>query len=269
MRNRSSVILVFAMIVAGMAGVSCATTARTGAGVDPLDGDSPPVLALIERQIYVELPDSSATSLMISQKEQYDRGRRIVSHTRQRCAKNAYNREAQTCSRGIDVQITAVEGAKYIDWAAGPRRPQLIAWFENLSPTDTTFDGLVPGRLARYALVVDSGLVDVPITGSTVRRPRLVLVRFNDPARHVRTPPTVMVRSTTYGHVFECHRYRQPFLSDVDFRPCDRTVASTAPAPFFAGGQILATSMVTSVNFALDDPVWFSCKSGCCTSGYW
>lgn len=278
------------MVLATAVLASCRTRVAPDPGADPDKGDSPPIFAPIERRTFVDLPESSANTLTRAQKDEYDNGRRLVSHTRQRCAKghHSYNETTQTstCTRSVAVQITAVEGAKYITWNGGQRRPQLLAWLENLGDVET-FDGVLPGGQSRYAIVVDTGMFAVTKTYSPGTRlppagtkaPRLVRVEFPGLARPRVMPAMITARESTYGYVFECHRYRQPFLSDVDFRPCSQKYGSISRGnslgvaggrlPILSASRILATSLVDVGGlFALDDPTWFSCTSGCCTSAY-
>lgn len=253
MRERTLAMAHYSVIVlVALVSAACGPTLERDTGITPL----------VERRIFVDLPDTRTNTLTAAQKNEYDNGRRVVSHTRPRCV-DTPDPKTHECKYTVDVQITAVEGAKYIEWSEAPRRSQLIAWIENLSPTQTTFDGLRPGSQARYALVVNSVMAEIDL----VKRPQLRRVEFRNPARYRIVPPTFSARDTVYGHVYQCHNYRQPYLSDVDFRPCDRTRVSVVPGTALWKGEVLATSLLTfAASLSVDDPTWFSCASGCCTS---
>ena len=243
-----------AIVTAVVAMTSCTTPAPAG---------DKGILPLVERRVFVDLPDTVTGMMTADDKEEYDNGRRTVSHTRPRCV-DTPDPTTHECKRTADVQVTAVEGAKYIELVRPPDKPQLIGWIENLSRTDTTFDGLLPGNQARYAVVVNSVARRTMYAGD---RPELLLVQF-PPARYRMAPRSISSRVRPWGNVYECHNYRQPYLSEVDFRPCDRTRAAVAPAKT-RDGSVLMTSLATSAAvFYADDPMWFTCNSGCCSSRY-
>lgn len=237
------------LLVAALVGGGCAP--RPATVVDP----SKDLLPLIERERSVSLPDSRSGELTQQQKDEYDRGRRIVSHVRQRCAGPYLNARSKQCNRTVNVLITAVEGAKFVRWDRPPNRPQLLAWIENLGAEPTT-DGLLPGKQARYALVADA---TTHVTGLGPR-PRLVLVEILDPEAQIARRRTRVIE---HGAVFACHNYHQPYISDADFRPCHNPLRVAETGPW--NGPLMVTSLLTFVSF-FDDPTWLSCASGCCTS---
>jgi hypothetical protein len=220
---------------------------------------APPVdvhLPVIEHEIFVELPSQTrlnATEL----KRQYYEGRRTIGHIRERCV--GQHEMGKPCTTGTtDVRITAVEGAKYIRADKAPDRPQLIAWIENLGK-QTTFDGIQPMTEAIYALVVDSRV----ITGS--EHPTILRVAF-PPYQKARSDERAQM--TEYGSVNRCHAYGQPYISAADYEACTpylpRRVFSSSRG---WNGNAVFTSLVSWMSqLASDDPTWFSCSSGCCTS---
>lgn len=208
-------------------------------------------LPVVEREIYVDVPGRTTLS-PDDLRERYYRGRRTLFHMRARCVTTP--KVDGSCATTTDVRITAVEGAKYIDADKRPNRPQLIAWVDNLG-TSTTFDGIQPVDVARYALVVDT----IPHVN-----PAILLVEF--PAE--RAPRGTLARATPYGRVYKCHNYRQPLISDADYQVCrPHRSAAALPKPASLAKSLLFTSMLTwTTRSAYDDPTWFSCSSGCCSS---
>ncbi|MDP9202832.1 MAG: hypothetical protein M3P26_12995 [Gemmatimonadota bacterium] len=208
-------------------------------------------LRVSEHNIYVELPKRTAMSVDELRKSYY-KGRRTLSHIRARCV-TTLSKDG-SCTKTTDVRITAVEGAKFIDADKAPDKPQLIAWVENLG-TAVTFDGIEPMGIARYALVVDT----LPRVN-----PAILLVAFPG-ERAVRGTPA---RDTTYGRVYRCHNYGQQLISDADYQVCGyHRGFGGLPAPKSLSSPTMFTSMLTWMSASdADDPTWFSCASGCCTS---
>lgn len=257
MRKRTIAIARYsAVVLAALGAISC------GGGMIERDrGFSP----LLERRIFVTLPGEAGT-LTAHQKDQYHDGRRFVSHIRQRCVVGALNPKTHECSRTVNVQITAVEGAKYIHPTDPPKNPQLIAWIENLDSSEMTFDSLLPGRRARYALVVNSVKTPTKRVGNRIE---MVLVAFLNPVRSTSPRATFLTSRKQYGHVYECHLFRQPYLSDIDYRGCDPSETPVASGAADWKSQARVTSLLTfAATLRSDDPTWFSCSSGCCTSAY-
>jgi hypothetical protein len=208
-------------------------------------------LPVIEQEVFVDLPGQTTltTEELLAQ---YRRGRRTISHVRQRCLVKA------NCTETTDVRISAVEGAKYVNWDKGPKRPQLIAWIENLG-NRKTYDEIEPMTSAVYALVVDA---------QPKANPEIVLVRFSS----TRAGEKMTASRTHFGQVDPCHNYGQPYISDADFQPC-------TPYPFGKPYAILGMGALHSLNahaifggastavaLTASDPTWFSCSSGCCSA---
>jgi hypothetical protein len=200
-----------------------------------------------EQRIFVELPENSALKAN-ELRAQYRAGRRTISHVRERCVTDPLLGPCRT----TDVRISAVEGAKYIDPLEAPSRPQIIAWIENLGNT-ATYDGIEPRTRAVYALVVDS---------RPKQNARIVRVRF--PAD--RAPEPRVVSSTDAGNVYPCHSYGQPYISDADFQSCSPYPKIGRVALHSLGAGAMFASASTVVATSPDDPTWFSCSSGCCSS---
>jgi hypothetical protein len=220
------------------------TTTRSASDID-VD------LPVAEHRIYVEIPGRTAMSADALRRS-YEDGRRTLSHVRARCVTSPS--PAGSCSTTTDVRITAVEGAKYVDADNPPNRPQLIAWIENLG-TSVTFDGIQPIAVHRYALVVDT---------QPKLNPAILLVEFPG----ARPPRGTTARATPYGRVYKCHNYGRRLISDADYQVCSyRRDAGVLRAPNGIRNMASFTSMLTwTSGFNFDDPTWFSCASGCCSS---
>jgi hypothetical protein len=233
----------------GFVGV-CGLTAM-GCASKPIAPEIDVRFPAVERNIYVDVPDR--TTLSASQlRESYYKGRRTLSHIRARCVTTPP--KDSSCARTTDVRITAVEGAKFIDALKAPGKPQLIAWIENLG-TAMTFDSIQPMKIARYALVVD--------TQPSVN-PAILLVAFPGEGAVRGTPAMAIPR----GRVYKCHSYGAPLISDADYQVCGYHRAVSAwPGLNRYEEKTMVTSMVNWMSAtAGDDPTWFSCASGCCTS---
>lgn len=237
--------------------VSCAPI-----GPAPVNPRSDPLntaeLVSNETRSFVDPPVRGMT-LTTGQKDKYLNAKRMSAVVRQRCVKGQYEKNVR-CNESIPVRITAVEGAKLVGDDEAPRYPQLLAWIENLSSLYTTFDEIKPGVQARYALVAMPTMSETTPRGGT-KRPDLVLVEFD----HNWT----LVEAHPWSHIFPCHKYRQPFRSEADFRPCtlDPHGALTKIASRHSGIMFASLSAPTAFIFYADDPIWFSCSGGCCTSG--
>lgn len=205
-------------------------------------------LPIEEHAIFVELPANSRLTAD-SLRAHYRRGRRTIFHVRQRCISDP---TAGPCTETRDVRISAVEGAKYINPRYAPNHPQLIAWIENLGDR-TTYDGIEPMTQAVYALVVDS----LPTAN-----PRIVRVRF--PATLARERRELQADSA--GHVYPCHNYGQPYISDADFQPCSPYRLMMASPLHSSTAYAMFVSASTVVALSSSDPTWFSCSSGCCSA---
>ncbi len=243
--TRSSIAVITSLLM-----IACTTppptTLSTAMGpIGPLTGP--------EDQRFVDLPDNSNT-LNPGQRARYQQARRMHPSVRQRCNLGAYTPATpgvpSSCTQSVPVKITAVEGAKFVRFSALPPKPQILAWIENLGAYPT-FDNLRPRTQAVYALVVD--------TAQTAGPPGLVLVEFDLQSNAVTRRP--------YGRVLECHSYGQPFQSGADFQPCNHTYPQIIMTPVWKA-EIRVTSLMTIARnfYNVDDPVWFTCASGCCTS---
>ena len=227
---------------------ACSTTKVAPEGVLPT-----PVL---EHAIYVPLPGmklDTDPSRNRSLRSQYNNnGKRAIGHIRARCAMP--ERSSSSCSGTVDVRITAVEGAKFINPADPPKNPQLLAWVENLGDKETS-DGFLPSTKFVYALVVGA-----PPAGDSDKEGIIYKVGFStDAARST-------ITQEQYGRVYPCHYYKQHLISEADFQPCyGRSMyGHNAGRPLL---RALVTALSTwSLSVGLGDPTWFSCSSGCCTS---
>jgi hypothetical protein len=208
-------------------------------------------IPVAEHPIFVTLPGRGLADAPL--REQYRKsGRRAIGHIRARCVTTPTL--ASPCRQTVDVRITAVEGAKFIDPAKPPPHPQLLAWVENLG-NRATYDGFEPATQFVYALVVDAAPV-----GDTDGAPAIYRVGFStDPAKS-------RITQEVYGHVYRCHTYPPPLFSEADFQACyghapyaNRTERATFSA--------LVTALSTWSWFTgSGDPTWFSCSTGCCTA---
>ncbi len=220
----------------------------TSPNVSP-DGRIPTPVA--EHAIFVTLPGRGLADKPL--REQYGtRGRRAIGHIRARCV--TVSTSSSPCRESVDVRITAVEGAKYIDPKMPPRNPQLLASVENLG-NKTTYDGFEPSTQFVYALVVDGAPAGDPDRAHIIYR-----VGFStDPAKS-------QVTQSVYGRVHPCHYYVQPLFSEADFHACNghAPYANTTVKPSF--GALVTALSTWSWLTGPGDPTWFSCSSGCCTS---
>ncbi len=225
-----------------LASAACSTTANVPPEeLVPFPG--------VERATYVTLPGRGVADKSL--REQYvHNGRRAIGHTRARCV----TAPGSPCRETVDVRITAVEGAKYIDPARPPRNPQLLAWVENFGDKPT-YDGFEPAARFVYALVVDA-----PPAGDTEKLPIIYRVGFST------DPDKSRITQDVYGHVYPCHNYIRQLFSEADFQPCyghGRYANKTDNWPLSA----LVTSLsMWSLSSSPSDPTWFACSSGCCTS---
>jgi hypothetical protein len=209
----------------------------------------------VERRIEVRLPAKLETNSETNRslREEYNtKGRWAIGHVRARCV--LQEPSGQECPRTVDVRITAVEGAKFIDPANPPKNPQLLAWVENFGD-QTTADGFQPSTNFVYALVVGP-----PPASDPQREAIIYKVGFSTDAARSR------ITRDEYGRVYRCHTYKEHLVSEADFQPCHgRSIYghSTGTSPLGALVTALSTWFVLTVT---GDPTWFSCSSGCCTS---
>lgn len=237
------------LAVASFALVSaaCSTAKVAPEGVLPT-----PVL---ERAINVTLPGmelDTDPSRNRSLRSQYNNnGKRAIGHIRARCVMR--DRSVSPCPT-VEVRITAVEGAKFINPADPPKNPQLLAWVENLGDNETA-DGFQSSTKSVYALVVAA-----PPPGDTAKEGIIYKVGFStDAARST-------ITQERYGRVYRCHNYTPHLISEADFQPClgrDMYGHNTGRPPL----SVLVTALFSwFLSPGPGDPTWFSCSSGCCTS---
>lgn len=204
-----------------------------------------------EHAIFVTLPGRGLADQPLRQ-QYHERGRRAIGHIRPRCVTTPTL--ASPCRQTVDVRITAVEGAKFIDPDNPPRNSQLLAWVENLG-NKPTYDGFAPSTEFVYALVVDASPA-----GDPDRAPAIYRVGFStDRAKS-------QITQEVYGHVHRCHNYLPPLFSEADFQACygHAPYANRTEKPSFSS---LVTALSTWSWFTgSGDPTWFSCSTGCCTS---
>ena len=205
----------------------------------------------VEHSIEVRLPGPGVTDNEL-RKQYGEHGRWAIGHTRPRCVKGTSGSACET----VNVRITAVEGAKYIDPAKPPKRPQLLAWVENFGDKSTA-DGFEPVKQFVYALVVAAPAANDPVKNAIIYK-----VGFSTDAKRSSVTDPV-----EYGRVFACHDYTPHLISEADFQPCHRQqrlyVNRAEKWPLNA---IVSSFLTWSVSAAAQDPTWFSCSSGCCTS---
>jgi hypothetical protein len=209
----------------------------------------------VERRIEVTLPPELETNSEKnhSLREEYNnKGRLAIGHVRARCVMKEPN--GRECPRMVDVRITAVEGAKFIDPKNPPKNPQLLAWVENFGDA-TTDDGFQRSTDYVYALVVGP-----PSAIDPERKPIIYRVGFStDRARST-------ITRDVYGYVYRCHTYKEHLVSEADFQPCrGRSIYAHDTGTPLRSALVTALSIWSYFSSA-GDPTWFSCSSGCCTS---
>jgi hypothetical protein len=229
----------------------CAIVCAGCTGNPSVTPEGPIPLPVVEHAIYVTLPGRGLADGPL--RDQYKtRGRRALGHIRARCV--TMPTLTSPCRETVDVRITAVEGAKFINPDQPPKSSQLLAWVENLG-NKRTYDGFEPSTQFVYALVVDAAPA-----GDADIAPAIYRVGFStDPAKS-------RITQDVYGHVHRCHNYLPPLFSEADFQTCygHAPYANKTEKPSFAA---LMTSLSTwSWLTGAGDPTWFSCNSGCCTS---
>lgn len=269
MRNRMLAIVGLPLLVCAVSlGIACTPVAprttpavpgNTPLGLVPLAADDED-----ERAIYVSLPvNNDVTS---AEWRKY-RDARLVGHRASRRCVDRPDPVSNQCQRVVPVEIGVVEGSKEFDAEAPPNQPQLVAWIENPNASDT-HDGFSGRRGARYAVVMgargDANSKDVPNSKERAVPVYVIEFRFvfGDTEPH-------SARARVYGHAYYCHKYAKPYKSDFYFAPCKYHRPGPS-AERSERGQVLVTSLTTSTlrTYYLDDPMWFSCNSGCCTSDY-
>jgi hypothetical protein len=207
-----------------------------------------------EHSIGVTLPERLVTNSERNRslREEYNnKGRWAIGHIRARCVIN--NTSEPQC-RTVDVRITAVEGAKFIDPANPPKNPQLLAWVENFGDS-TTVDGFQPSTRYVYALVVGA-----PPAGDSKREAIIYKVGFStDAARST-------ITRDEYGRVYRCHKYKEHLVSEADFQPCHGRSMYGHKAETSPLGALVTALSTWFVSAGGGDPTWFSCSGGCCTS---
>lgn len=211
-------------------------------------------MPFVERAIEVTLPAeleiNSETNRSL--RAEYDKGRWAIGHIRARCTMT--DPSGRECPQMVDVQITAVEGAKFINPDRPPKHPQLLAWVKNFGDK-TTVDGFKRSTEYVYALVVG------PPAASDPRREAIIYrVGFSTDGANPN------ITRDEYGRVYRCHNYQEHLISEADFQPCrGRSIYGHNE-----GTQALSALVAALSSWLLPpiagDPTWFSCSSGCCTS---
>lgn len=209
----------------------------------------------VERTIEVTLPGKLETNSEANRSlraEYNNKGRWAIGHIRARCA--IQEPSGRECPQMVDVRITAVEGAKFIDPDKPPKNPQLLAWVENFGDK-TTADGFKPSTEYVYALVVGR-----PPASDSLREAIIYKVGFSTDA------PRSNITRDEYGRVYRCHKYKEHLISEADFQPCHgRSIYghNKGTQPLSALVTALSSWLLSA---GAGDPTWFSCTSGCCTS---
>jgi hypothetical protein len=203
------------------------------------------VLPVVEHPAYVTVPLDGTLIQGESLVTDWGKYRRALGNLRTRDGLQGPG--CSPCT--VQVRITAVEGAKYIDPRSPLSHTQLLAWIENLDPSHTaeTFK-LRPSSEAIYAVVAEPSKA-----GNKIRVIEIPL-----------SPGRAPLKTKAIGDFATCQPYHEPLTSEADFRPCPykhgetpkgEGVSSFAFLGF--GGGVLPV--------LLGDPIWFSCNTGCCT----
>ena len=160
--------------------------------------------------------------------------------------------KCDTCH--VNVWIGAYSGAQSADSAHPPATPLKIARIINTGLSETVMYNLKPYTQAEYDLVFRQG---------SIGRPQLVLVEI--PRDHG------MPIAYKKGMINNCHHAPASF-ADADFWDCRArptlpmvTRASLFPVDFLAQGMRSLIGGLTKTGGSQEDPIWFSCTSGCCT----
>lgn len=160
----------------------------------------------------------------------------------------------------VNVWIGAYAGAQSADSANPPEKPLKIARIINTGAQETDMYNLKPYTQAEYDLVFQR---------DPAGRPQMVLVEIDR---------ATSTRSTfKKGGINNCHHARATF-ADADFWDCSHP----RPAlPVLARASLLPVDiLVPAVRsfvgelrkmagkpaYSSEDPIWFSCTSGCCTA---
>jgi hypothetical protein len=210
---------------------------------------------VLENAVYVDLPKTNYVTDSqdnASLRSQYNNnGEWGIGHIRARCT-TEYP-DGRSCPKTVNVQITAVEGAKFIDPNHPPKSPQLLAWVKNLG-SDSTADGFQPSTSYEYALVVAA-----PTAADNQKEAVIYRIGFSTDQKRSN------IVKAKYGSVYACHKYQRHLISEADFQPCiGRDIYGHNTGVPRLGALVTALSTwSTSVS---PDPLWFSCSSGCCTS---
>lgn len=160
----------------------------------------------------------------------------------------------------VNVWIGAYAGAQSADSANPPEKPLKIARIINTGAQETVMYNLKPYTQAEYDLVFQR---------DSDGRPQMVLVEIDR---------ATTTRSTfKKGGINNCHHARATF-ADADFWDCSHprpslpVIARASLVPV----DILAQAIGSFVGelkkiagkpmYSSEDPIWFSCTSGCCTA---
>lgn len=160
----------------------------------------------------------------------------------------------------VNVWIGAYAGAQSADSANPPETPLKIARIINTGAQETVMYNLKPYTQAEYDLVFQR---------DSDGRPQMILVEIDR---------ATTTRSTfKKGGINNCHHARATF-ADADFWDCSRP----RPAlPVLARASLLPVDILVPAvrsfvgelrkmagkpEYDSEDPIWFSCTSGCCTA---
>lgn len=203
------------------------------------------VLPVVEHPAYVTVPPDGTMIRGESLVTEWGKYRRALGNLRTRDGLKAPGCDPCT----VQVRITAVEGAKYIDPRSPLTHTQLLAWIENLDTAHSaaTFH-LRPSREAVYAVVA----------GPSERGNKIRVIEIPLSAERAR------LKYNAIGDFAPCQPYHQPLTSEADFRPCPHSIAvsekgeGASSFPFVGFGRGILPAL-------FGDPIWFSCNTGCCT----
>lgn len=158
----------------------------------------------------------------------------------------------------VNVWIGAYPGAQSADSANPPAKPQKIARIINTGAHETVMYDLKPFTQAEYDLVFQR---------DSVGQPLLVLVEISR--------ITAMHIAFKKGKINNCHHTPTTF-ADADFWDCSHprpslpVIARASLVPVDILGQavrsFLGALRKTTDQPSDEDPIWFSCTSGCCTA---
>ena len=219
---------------------------------------------LAERPVYVDIPHGVATP---AQKAQYVNNPVAVERYERRCTEKPVT--GAVCISSVELKITVFEGAQHVRVGGHQGKALLLAWIENLG-SRATFDGIQAGEQALVA-----------VDKSDPGQPRQTALRMIHFRRNL-IPPNFTVTDSEYAIVKTCHPGYRARASDMSFRGCIKgsameqghsptgvlstsRVSRGAPHPFWKRTHVKSDEEPADF-LSLDDPLWFRCSPGCCTS---